>query len=144
MSIAEAFEGVLPARPAPPEKTQELPPVARATAAPKARPVRTTRASWATRTRSRVRREVQVVYLDTADSWLLTGRAPSAKDIWRADYAANVPADFAPFVMWCRAYRVPAVLVALLLDGTKWLLVHPVRGPLTLLTAVATTAAVNL
>jgi hypothetical protein len=81
------------------------------------------------------RRMGRVMYLDAADSWIVRDSTPSIRQVWAADYTAAVPGDYAPFRFWCRGYRYPAVAFAALLDSAKWLLIHPVRGPL-FLTAV--------
>lgn len=81
---------------------------------------------------SAVSRLVRVAYLDAADSWIVSDSTPSIKAVWRADYAAATPGHWLPFVIWCKVYRLPAVLVAAVLDSLKWLLIHPLRGPLSL------------
>lgn len=80
---------------------------------------------------------LRTLYLDTADGWIAQGRTLSAKEVWRADYTPLVPAGYRPFVLWCKTYRVPAVGFALVLDAAKWMLVHPVRGPLLILAITA-------
>lgn len=87
-----------------------------------------------------VRRVSRVVYLDTADSWILNEDSPAPKKVWKTDYTAAVPGGYKPFVRWCRAWRYPAVILGSACDGAKWFLIHPVRGPLTI-TAVGTGVA---
>jgi hypothetical protein len=84
-----------------------------------------------------VGRFFRVVYLDAADSWIADERSPSAKTVWRTDYTAHLDTVWKPYGYWAKAYRAAAVVWALLLDSIKWLLIHPVRGPLTLTTALA-------
>lgn len=79
---------------------------------------------------SAVSRLVRVAYLDAADSWIVSDSTPSIKAVWRTDYAAAAPGHWLPFVIWCKAYRLPAVALATLLDAIKWMLIHPLRGPL--------------
>ena len=92
--------------------------------------------------RRQVRSWVRVVYLDAADSWIVSERSPSIREVWNADY--TVPGDYAPFRTWCRVYRYPAVVAAVVLDGIKWTLVHPVRGPLAIAATTAGAAAVGV
>lgn len=93
------------------------------------------------RTAERVRQVVRVVYLDAADSWIVSEPSPSIRQVWAADYTASVPGGYAPFRYWCRGYRYPAVAFAAVLDSAKWALIHPVRGPLFLtLTGAGVTA----
>jgi hypothetical protein len=82
--------------------------------------------------RSRTARILRVVYLDAVDSWPLRERSPSAKTVWRTDYSAHLDTPWAPYQYWTKAWRFVAVFFALLLDAPKWLLIHPVRGPLTI------------
>jgi hypothetical protein len=89
-------------------------------------------------------RLLRVVYLDAADSWLLSESTPSIKVVWRADYSASAPAGWLPFVVWCKAYKPAAVMFAALLDSAKWLLIHPVRGPLLIAATGGTAAALTL
>lgn len=79
---------------------------------------------------SAVSRLVRVAYLDAADSWIVSDFTPSIKTVWRTDYAAAAPGHWLPFVAWCKTYRVLAVVLATLLDSLKWMLIHPLRGPL--------------
>lgn len=76
------------------------------------------------------RRVGRVMYLDAADSWIVRDSTPSIRQVWSTDYTAAVPGDYAPFRWWCRGYRYPAVAAAAVLDSAKWILIHPVRGPL--------------
>lgn len=140
MSITEAFDGVIPARPAAPRPDQE----SRRRPSPRPRahavPLRLAKART-----SVVRRMVQVVYLDAADSWIAEERSPSAKTVWRTDYTAHLDTVWKPYGYWARAYRVAAVLFAMLLDAAKFLLIHPLRGPITLtFAAVGYLAAAHL
>lgn len=89
-----------------------------------------------------VRRLGRVVYLDAADSWIVQGRTLSMVEVWRADYV--VPGNYTPFRIWCRAYRYPATVWAAGCDAVKFLGVHPVRGPLTLIVALITAALIGL
>lgn len=93
---------------------------------------------------SAVSRLVRVVYLDAADSWIVSDSTPSIKQVWRADYAAAAPGHWLPFVLWCKTYRVLAVFLATLLDSLKWMLIHPLRGPLFLTIAGGVLAAWTL
>lgn len=79
----------------------------------------------------------RVVYLDTADSWIAEEQSPSAKTVWRTDYTAHLDAVWKPYGVWVACYRPVAVFFALLLDATKWLLIHPARGPLALTASAA-------
>ncbi|MEU0078496.1 hypothetical protein ABZY58_11420 [Micromonospora tulbaghiae] len=76
------------------------------------------------------RRVGRVMYRDAADSWIVRESTPSIRQVWRTDYAALASVDSAPLRVWCRFWRYPAVLFASGLDGAKWFLIHPVRGPL--------------
>lgn len=87
------------------------------------------------------RRISRVMYRDAADSWIVRDSTPSIAQVWATDYAALATVDYAPFRVWCRFYRFPAVLFAAGLDSAKWMLIHPVRGPL-FLTAVSVGVAV--
>lgn len=80
----------------------------------------------------RIRRATRVVWLDAADSWIIRESSPAPRTVWRTDYTAQIPGAYLPFVKWCRAWRYPAVLFGSACDGIKVLLIHPVRGPLTL------------
>lgn len=82
-----------------------------------------------------MRRVGRVVYLDAADSWPLQERSPSAVTVWNTDYTALLDTVWTPYGYWARAWRVPAVLFAVLFDAAKWLLIHPFRGPATLTVA---------
>lgn len=86
----------------------------------------------------------RVMYLDAADSWIVKNSTPSIRQVWSTDYAASIPGDYAPFRYWCRAYRYPAVAAAAVLDSAKWMLIHPVRGPLFLSATAGGVAAVVL
>ncbi|WP_431728547.1 hypothetical protein [Verrucosispora sp. TAA-831] len=85
----------------------------------------------------------RVMYLDAADSWIVRERSQTIRQVWSTDYAAAAPGDFAPFRRWCRAYRYPAVAATVVLDSVKWLLVHPVRGPLSIATCVGIAAVIH-
>lgn len=89
------------------------------------------------------RRVGRVMYLDAADSWIVRESTPSIRTVWRTDYSAAMPADFVPYRRWCRAYRYPAVAAAAALDSVKWMLIHPVRGPLFIATSVGVAAAIR-
>lgn len=80
---------------------------------------------------SPMRRVGRVMYLDAADSWIVREHSPAPATVWATDYTAHIPGAYRPFVLWCRAYRIPAVLVGAVLDGIKFLLIHPARGPVT-------------
>ncbi|MCW6003832.1 hypothetical protein K1W54_04445 [Micromonospora sp. CPCC 205371] len=86
----------------------------------------------------------RVVYLDTADAWLWSESTPSIRQVLATDYSASTPAGWLPFVVWCKAYKVPAVVFAAVLDSAKWFLIHPVRGPLFLAATGGSVAAVIL
>lgn len=88
------------------------------------------------------RRVGRVMYLDAADSWIVRESTPSIRVVWRTDYSATTP-EFAPYRRWCRAYRYPAVAAAAALDSAKWMLIHPVRGPLFIATSVGVAAAIR-
>ena len=77
-------------------------------------------------------RFLRIVYLDGADSWIAEERSPSAKTVWHTDYTRHLDTVWRPYGVWCRAWRPAAVFFALLLDATKWLLIHPARGPMSL------------
>ncbi len=81
------------------------------------------------------------MYLDAADSWIVRESTPSIRQVWATDYAALATVDYLPFRLWCRGYRYVAVSSAAALDSVKWMLIHPVRGPLCL-TAVGAGIAV--
>lgn len=83
----------------------------------------------------------RVMYLDAADSWIVSDSTPSIRQVWAADYAALATVNYTPFRMWCRSYRLFAVASAATLDSVKWCLIHPVRGPL-FLTATSVGIAV--
>ncbi|MEV1315406.1 hypothetical protein AB0J14_04895 [Micromonospora arborensis] len=76
------------------------------------------------------RRIGRVMYLDAADSWIVRESTPSIRQVWATDYATLATVDYAPFRVWCRAYKPMAVGSAAVLDSVKWMLIHPVRGPL--------------
>lgn len=81
------------------------------------------------------RTTARVMYRDAEGSWILSERSQTMKQVWRTDYAAIASVDWAPFRMWCRSWRYPAVMFAAGTDSAKFFLIHPVRGPL-FLTAV--------
>lgn len=83
----------------------------------------------------------RVAYLDAADSWIVRDSTPSIKQVWQADYSVTVPGGYAPFRYWCKTYRYPAVAAAAVFDSAKWMLIHPVRGPLFISTVGAGIAA---
>lgn len=101
------------------------------------------RAVKAARPVAYARRIGRVMYLDAADSWIVRESTPSIRQVWGTDYAALARVDYAPFRVWCRAYKPVAVSSAAVLDGVKWFLIHPVRGPL-FLTATSAGIAVAL
>lgn len=84
-----------------------------------------------------LRRAVRVMWLDTADSWVAREHSPAPRTVWNTDYSARIPGAYVPFVRWCRAWRYPAVLFGVVCDAAKVLLIHPVRGPLTIGAATA-------
>ncbi|MEV1013807.1 hypothetical protein AB0I89_23940 [Micromonospora sp. NPDC049801] len=88
------------------------------------------------------RRIGRVMYLDAADSWIVREATPSIRQVWATDYAALATIDYLPFRLWCRGYRYAAVSSAAVLDGVKWMLIHPVRGPLFLTATGAGVGAV--
>jgi hypothetical protein len=81
------------------------------------------------------------MYLDAADSWIVSDSTPSIRQVWATDYAALATVNYTPFRLWCRSYRIFAVASAATLDSVKWCLIHPVRGPL-FLTATSVGIAV--
>ena len=93
---------------------------------------RTRTAKARTRTAPRanpLRYAARIVYRDTADGWIVQSRTLSIADVWNINYA--VPDDWTPFRVWCKVYtRSAGVAAAAVLDGVKWFLIHPVRGPL--------------
>jgi hypothetical protein len=83
-----------------------------------------------------LRRAVRVVYRDTVDGWIVQNRTLSMGEVFTMQYA--VPGDWKPFRIWCTVYtRTFGTLSAALLDGAKWLLIHPVRGPITVTLSTA-------
>jgi hypothetical protein len=108
---------------------------ARPAAAPTSRPA-ATKAAKRSRTMPRInvsaaplRTVGRVLYRDTVDGWIVRTPAPSIAEVWNFEYA--VPGDWAPFRIWCKVWtRTAGTLVAATLDGIKWVLIHPVRGPL--------------
>jgi hypothetical protein len=83
-----------------------------------------------------LRRITRVVYNDAVDGWIVRTPAPSIAEVFNFEYA--VPGDYAPFRVWCKVYtRSLGVLFASAFDGAKWVLIHPVRGPLAMLGAAA-------
>lgn len=89
----------------------------------------------------RARAVLAAVGADVGGSWLLRDNTPSIAQTWNADYSALIPGDYQPFALWCRMWRYPAVAVCAVLSAAIWLLIHPLRGPLTItVTAAAVTA----
>jgi hypothetical protein len=82
-------------------------------------------------------RMTRLMYLDAADSWIVRESTPSLKTLWATTYADEIPAGWGPMRAWCLAYRLLAVAVAVPLHMLLFLLTHPLRGPLTVLTAAA-------
>lgn len=71
----------------------------------------------------------RVLYRDAVDGWIVQGRTLSIVEVARLQYA--VPGDWKPFRLWCTFYtRSFGPFFAAVLDGTKWVFIHPVRGPL--------------
>lgn len=98
----------------------------------------------AARTGLGIRRFGRVMYADVEGSWIVRDATPSISQLWKTDYPAIASIDYAPFRIWCRAYRYPAVAFAAVLDSAKWALIHPVRGPLFITTVGAgITAAIH-
>lgn len=94
------------------------------------------------RVRRVVRNTAEVAYLDAADGFILNSRSQTIREVVATDYAAASPLrDYRPFRVWCRVWKPVAVTVVTGVDTAKFLLVHPVRGPLTL-TAVAVGAVI--
>ncbi len=122
MSISEAFDGVIPARPVSPAAPPRTVPAKVVRIHPEAAP--------AVRRPSRVMRLVRVVHTDAADSWIAEEQSPSAKTVWRTDHTAHLDRPWPVYRAWAACYRVPAVVFALLLDAIKYLLLHPLRAPL--------------
>lgn len=91
---------------------------------------------------AKIRHIGRVMYLDAADSWIVNTHSPAPKTVWRTDYNSAVPGAYRPFTTWCRIYRYPAVVFGATLDGAKWLLIHPLRGPLTITAAAAGAATI--
>jgi len=81
------------------------------------------------------------MYLDAADSWIVRESTPSIRQVWATNYAALATVDYAPFRVWCRFWRYPAVAFSAGTDSVKWMLIHPVRGPLFLTATGAGIAA---
>lgn len=102
------------------------------------------RVSKHTNTATRLRHFGRVMYLDAADSWIVSDSTPSIKTVWNTDYSTTVPGNYRPFIIWCRVWRYPAVACAATLDSAKWLLIHPLRGPLFIATIGGTVAATYL
>jgi hypothetical protein len=75
-------------------------------------------------------RALRTVYLDAADSWIVSETSPALRTVWATDYAGSVPGGHPLLRGWCRAWKPAAVLFAAVCDGLKWLLAHPLRGPL--------------
>lgn len=85
---------------------------------------------------TRLRHVSRVLYRDTADGWLMQGRTLSVAEVAQLRYA--VPGDWKPFQLWCTFYtRSFGPFFAAVLDGAKFVLIHPVRGPLAGAGAVA-------
>lgn len=83
-----------------------------------------------------LRRAARVVYRDTVDGWIVQNRTLSIGEVWNISYA--VPGDWAPFRLWCTFYtRTVGTFCAAALDSAKWFLIHPVRGPITVMLATA-------
>jgi hypothetical protein len=77
-----------------------------------------------------LRRLARVMYRDTVDGWIVQNRTLSMGEVFHLNYA--VPGDWKPFRIWCTFYtRTFGTFVAAVLDGAKFLLIHPVRGPIT-------------
>ncbi|GGN39338.1 hypothetical protein FHR83_006741 [Actinoplanes campanulatus] len=128
MSISEAFDGVIPARPVSPAAPRLTPPAKVVRIHPDApTDSRTRRMPRAVA----VRRLARVVYTDAADSWITEEQSPSAKTVWHTDHTAHLDKPWKPYQAWAYCYRPVAVVVALALDGVKWLLIHPARILLT-------------
>ena len=127
MSISEAFDGVIPARPVSP--------------APHTAPAKVVRIHPNTTRQTfqsgAVRRAVRVVYLDVNDSWIAEEQSPSARTVWRTDHTGHLDKPWKPYRAWATCYRPVAVVITVALDGIKWLLIHPAR---VLLTAAGTFA----
>jgi hypothetical protein len=128
MSIAEAFDGVIPAQPAAPTMPRTAPAKVVRIHPEQTAPSRTRRTS---RARGGVARMVRVVYTDAADSWIVREQSPSAKTVWRTDHTAHLDRPWKPYRAWAFCYRPVAVLFAFTLDGVKFLLIHPGRVLLT-------------
>jgi len=84
---------------------------------------------------------VEVVYLDTADGFLLNEASPTIRQVWNTNYADASPIDWPTYRAWCRVWKPVAVGAAAVCDSAKFFLIHPVRGPLSV-TAAAVGIAV--
>jgi hypothetical protein len=77
----------------------------------------------------RIRRIARVMWLDAADSWIVREHSPAPATVWNTDYHLTNPHP--AYVRWCHLWRPIGTTAGAALDGLKVLLIHPVRGPLT-------------
>lgn len=78
------------------------------------------------------RRVGRVMWLDATDSWIVREHSPSPRTVWNTDYSAHLNNPHHAYVRWCQLWRPIGTTAGATLDGLKVLLIHPVRGPLTL------------
>ena len=76
----------------------------------------------------------QILYHDIEGAWIFRHSTPSLRDVWCTNHAELAGISHPAFVGWCRVYRLLGVAAAAVCDGIKWCLIHPVRGPLLILT----------
>jgi hypothetical protein len=85
----------------------------------------------------------RIVYRDAVDGWIFQGRTLSLVEVAQLQYA--VPGDWAPFRIWCTVYtRSLGPFFAGVLDAAKFVLIHPVRGPIAGLGTAAAVIAPHL
>jgi hypothetical protein len=75
------------------------------------------------------------MWLDAADSWIVREHSPAPLTVWRTDWTAHLDNPPRAYSVWCHVWRPIGTTAGAVLDATKFLLVHPARGPLTVSTA---------